>query len=240
MRGEDRQTGQMFSYISTEDRIPKDHPLRQILALASEALKALSPVFDRVDSSEGRSSIPPEMLLRAYLLQIFFGIRSERLLMERIDLDLGFRWFVGLSPDEKVWHHSVFSKNRDRLLKENVAVQFLDALLGLDKVQGLLSDERLAVDGSLIQSQASMKSFRPKGEADAPPPDRNAGRDFRGERRSNKTHESTTDPDARLYRKGIGTAKLCFMGQVLTEGRHGLVVDAMLTRPPAPPSGRRR
>jgi len=151
MQDADRRNEQLFSYISTEDRIPKDHPLRQILALANESLKALSPVFDRVYASKGRPSVPPEMLLRAYLLQVFFGIRSERLLMERIDFDLGFRWFVGLSPDEKVWHHSVFSKNRDRLFKEDVVVQFLDALLGLDKVQRLLADERFAVDRSLIE-----------------------------------------------------------------------------------------
>jgi len=230
MRSADRRSERPVNCIFTEDRIPKGHPMRRILALANEAPGALSPVFDRVYASEGRPSLSPEMLLRAYLQQIFCGIRSERFLMEQIDFDLVFRWLAGRSLDERVWRRSVFSRNRNRLLEEDAAVQFPDTLFGLDKVQRLLLDGRFAIDGSLIHSHASMKSVRPKGEADVSPPDRNVGRDFRGEWRSNETHESTADAESRLYRKGVGTAKPCFTDHVLTEGRHVLAVDAMLTR----------
>jgi transposase len=212
--------------------VPTGHPLRAIRAVVNEALGDVSPTFAGLYAPLGRRSIPPEQLLRALLLQAFYSIRSERQLMERLDFDLLFRWFVGLGIDDPVWDHSTFSKNRDRLLEGDVAAEFLAALLDRPKVRRLLSSEHFSVDGSLIQAWASMKSFRPK-EGDGTPPSggRNGSLDFRGERRRNTSHASTTDPDALLYRKGPGMeARLCFVGHVLMENRSGLVVDAELTR----------
>jgi transposase len=231
MRGEDRQSGALFSYVSCEARVPADHPLRPIRAIVDEALEVLSPAFERLYSKTGRPSIAPEKLMRALLLQAFYGIRSERQLMEQLDYNLLFRWFVGLSMDAPVWDATVYSKNRDRLIEGEIAARFLDAVLAGDRVKALLSDDHFSVDGTLIDAWASMKSFRPKdgGDDDEPPPGRNAERDFRGQKRSNETHASVTDPDARLYRKGNGqSSRLCFMGHVLMENRNGLIVDAAL------------
>ena len=192
----------------------------------------LSPAFDRLYSDLGRPSIPPEKLLRALLLQAFYSVRSERQLMEQLDYNLLFRWFVGLAMDAPIWDVTVFTKNRDRFLEGEVAAQFFQAVLGQPEVRALLSDEHFSVDGTLIEAFASMKSFKPKAEGgDQPPADRrNAERDFHGEKRTNDSHASTTDPDARLYRKGRGKeAKLCHMGHLLMENRNGLIVDAMLT-----------
>jgi transposase len=232
MRGSDGRSGALFSYVDLEARVPAGHPLRTIQAIVNEALGELSPTFTRLYAPLGRPSIPPEQLLRALLLQAFYSIRSERQLMERLDFDLLFRWFVGLGIDDQVWDHSTFSKNRDRLLEGDVAAAFLATLLDRPKVRRLLSSEHFSVDGSLIRAWASMKSFRPKDGDDVPPGGgRNPSRDFRGERRSNATHGSSTDPDALLYRKGPGMeARLCFVGHVLMENRHGLVVDTELTR----------
>jgi transposase len=232
MRGSDERSGALFSYVDLEARVPAGHPLRAIRGIVNDALDGLSPTLAGLYAPLGRPSIPPEQLLRALLLQAFYSIRSERQLMERLDFDLLFRWFVGLGIDDAVWDHSTFSKNRDRLLKGDIAAEFLATLLDRPKVRRLLSSEHFSVDGSLIQAWASMKSFRPKDGDDAPPGGgRNPSRDFRGERRSNATHGSTTDPDALLYRKGPGMeARLCFVGHVLMENRNGLVVDAELTR----------
>jgi transposase len=231
MRGSDERSGALFSYVDLEARVPSGHPLRAIRAIVNEALGELSPTFARLYAPQGRPSIPPEQLLRALLLQAFYSIRSERQLMERLDFDLLFRWFVGLGIDDPVWDHSTFSKNRDRLLEGDVAAEFLATLLDRPKVRRLLSSEHFSVDGSLVEAWASMKSFRPKDDPGDPPEGRNGSRDFHGERRRNDSHASTTDPDARLYRKGPGQeARLCFVGHVLMENRHGLVVDAELTR----------
>ena len=233
MRGVDQRTGELFSYVDLEVRVRTDHPLRPIRAIVNEALSAVeqevAPLYARI----GRPSIPPEMLLRAMLLQAFYSIRSERQLMERLEFDLLFRWFVGLGVDDPAWDHSTFSKNRDRLLEGDVAAKLLCAVLAQPRVKRLLSTEHFSVDGTLIEAWASMKSFRPKDGSDEPPSEggRNAETDFRGERRSNATHASTTDPDARLYRKGDGKeAKLCFMGHALMENRSGLLVGICLTR----------
>ena len=232
MRGSDERSGALFSYVDLEARVPSGHPLRAIREIVDEALAGLSPTFARLYAPLGRPSIPPEQLLRALLLQAFYSIRSARQLMERLDFDLLFRWFVGLGIDDPVWDHSTFSKNRDRLLEGDVAAEFLATLLDCPKVRRRLSSEHFSVDGSLIQAWASMKSLRSKDGDGAPPSGgRNPSRDFRGERRSNATHGSTTDPDALLYRKGPGMeARLCFVGHVLMENRSGLVVDAELTR----------
>lgn len=231
MRGQEDVSADMFSYVRLEERIPADHPLRAIRRLADEALGALNDRFEALYSRKGRPSIPPEMLLRASLLQAFFSVRSERQLMEQIDYNLLFRWFVGLSMDAPVWHATVFSHNRDRLMAADVARDFLAALMGLAQVRALLSSDHFSVDGTLIDAWASMKSFRPKdGSGDPPGPGRNGERNFRAEKRSNETHASTTDPDARLYRKSDGQgSRLCFMGHVLMENRNGLAVDATLT-----------
>lgn len=193
---------------------------------------SLNKRFEGLYSSMGRPSIPPEMLLRATLLQAFFSVRSERMLMEQINYNLLFRWFVGLPMDAEVWHPTVFTHNRDRLLEAEVAHEFLAALLALPQVKKLLSSEHFSVDGTLIDAWASMKSFRPKDGSGVPPsPGRNGERNFHKEKRSNETHASTTDPDARLYRKADGReSRLCFMGHVLMENRNGLAVDAALTR----------
>jgi len=234
MRGSDKRSGELFSYVDVEQRVRPDHPLRAIRSLTDAALAALSTDFAALYSGMGRPSIAPEMLLRAMLLQAFYSVRSERQLMERLEFDLLFRWFVGLGIDAAVFDHSTFSKNRDRLLAGEIAAKFLTAVLAQPGVKRLLSSEHFSVDGTLIEAWASMKSFKPKK-----PPDgggtagggRNAPADFKGEKRCNETHRSTTDPDARLYRKGPGMeAKLCFIGHALMENRSGLIVDTRLTR----------
>jgi transposase len=228
MRGSDRTSGSLFSYVDLESRVPASHPLRTIREIANDVLAALDGDFERLYEGRGRESIAPERLLRASLLQAFYSVRSERQLMEQIDYNLLFRWFVGLGIDDAVWDHSTFSKNRDRLLDADVAAKFLQAVLRHAKVKRFLSDEHFSVDGTLVEAWASMKSFRAKDGSDEPPASgRNGERDFHGENRANDTHESKTDPDARLYRKGKGQpAKLCFMGHALIENRHGLVVQA--------------
>src|SRR6266550_4601562 len=217
MRGEQRGSEGLFSYIRLEERIAADHPLRTIRALVNEVLATLSGRFEELYSHTGRPSIPPEYLLRATLLQAFFTVRSERQLMEQINYNLLFRWFVGLGVDDAVWDHSTFSKNRDRLLDADVAAKFLAAVLRHPQVRGFLSDEHFSVDGTLVEAWASIKSFRAKNGSDEPPsPGRNGERHFHNEKRSNDTHASTTDPDAKLYRKGSGqAAKLCYMGHAL-------------------------
>jgi transposase len=235
MRGGDVRTDSLFSYVSCEARVPKDHPLRPIRAIVDEALEALSPEFEKLYAPIGRPSIPPEKLLRALLLQAFYSVRSERQLMEQLDYNLLFRWFTGLAMAAPIWDVTVFTKNRERLLDGDVAAKFMAAVLGQPRVKALLSDDHLSVDGTLIEAWASMKSFKPKDEAGDEPPDgggRNAERDFHGERRRNDTHASTTDPEARLYRKGCGKeARLCHMGHLLMENRHGLIVDALVSEP---------
>ena len=236
MRGEDHRSEGIFSYVRLEQRIPADHPLRPIRDLVDAALQDLSRDFGRLYARDGRPSIPPERLLRALLLQAFFTVRSERQLMEQLDYNLLFRWFVGLSMDDPVWDATVFCKNRDRLLDGDIAAKFFVAVLDLPQVRKLLASEHFSVDGTLIEAWASMKSFVPK---DGDPPAaggggsrgcRNAERDFHGEKRKNDTHSSTTDPDARLFRKGAGKeAKLCHMGHLMTENRNGLIVDARLS-----------
>ena len=233
MRGGDNRTGELFSYVDLEARVRRDHPLRAIRTIVNEALSALEREFAGLYSPIGRPSIPPEKLLRAMLLQAFYSIRSERLLMERLEYDLLFRWFVGIGVDVAAWDHSVFSKNRDRLLEGDIAAKFLAAVLAQAKVKKLLSSDHFSVDGTLIEAWASMKSVKRKdgsGESPAQGGGRNAEADFHGQKRSNDTHASTTDPDARLYRKGKGKeTKLCFIGHGLMENRHGLLVDACLT-----------
>jgi transposase len=237
LRGSDERTGALFSYVDLESRVRKDHPLRTIRRLVNEALSALEGEFSGLYSGMGRPSIAPEKLLRAMLLQAFYSIRSERQLMERLEFDLLFRWFVGLGIDDAVWDHSSFSKNRDRLLEGDIAAKFLAAILAQPPVKKLLSTEHFSVDGTLIEAWASMKSIRPKSpedNADEPPTSgggRNPDASFHGQKRSNATHASSTDPQARLYKKGAGKeAKLCFMGHGLMENRHGLLVDACLTQ----------
>jgi transposase len=231
MRGREEGSEGLFSYVRLEERIPADHPLRSIRPLVDEALGSLNGRFEGLYSWMGRPSIPPEMLLRATLLQAFFSVRSERMLMEQINYNLLFRWFVGLPMDAEVWHPTVFTHNRDRLMDADVAREFLAALLALPQVRKLLSSEHFSVDGTLIEAWASMKSFRPKdGSGEPPGPGRNSERNFHKEKRSNESHASTTDPDARLYRKADGReSRLCFMGHVLMENRNGLAVDAALT-----------
>jgi transposase len=242
MRGVDQRTGALFSYVDLEARVRADHPLRPIRSIVNEALAALESEFAPLYARMGRPSIPPEKLIRAMLLQAFYSIRSERQLMERLDYDLLFRWFVGLGIDDAAWDHSTFSKNRDRLLEGDLAAKVLATVLSQPRVKRLLSTDHFSVDGTLIEAWASMKSFKPKssssgddpeGDSGEPPAERgrNADTNFRGEQRSNASHASTTDPDARLYRKGGGKeAKLCFMGHVLMENRSGLLVGACLTQ----------
>lgn len=236
MRGNDVVSGSLFSYVDLEERVPADHPLRTIRRLVDDALLSLDGVFSSSYSVIGRPSIAPEKLLRALLLQIFYSIRSERQLMEQLDYNLLYRWFVGLGIDDSVWVATVFSKNRDRLLVGDVATAFLKAVLAHGDVQPLLSDEHFSVDGTLIDAWASMKSFRPLDEQgdERGPDDKAGGRNrqsnFHNEKRSNQTHRSTTDGEARLYKKGAGKeAKLCFMGHALMENRHGLIVDNATT-----------
>jgi transposase len=229
MRGADQQQNHMFSYLSPEMRVRKDHPLRAIRAMVDEVLTQLSRRFDTMYASAGRPSIPPEKLLRAQLLQMLYSIRSERLLMEEMDYNLLFRWFVGLNADDEVWDATTFTKNRDRLLEADVAKEFLAHVVEQARVEGLTSDEHFTVDGTLLEAWASQKSFQPKQEKPAPPPDDpgNPTINFRGERRSNETHESKTDPDALLARKSEGKeSKLSYSGNLLVENRNGLIVDA--------------
>src|SRR5882757_69014 len=232
MRGSDERTGELFSYVDLEERVPADHPLRSIRTIVNEVLEGLNGEFARIYSGTGRPSIAPERLLRALLLQTFYTIRSERQLMEQLDYNLLYRWFVGLGVDEAVWVPTVFTKNRDRLLEADVARKFLAELMDHNELRGLLSDEHFSVDGTQIAAWASMKSFRAKDGSDDPPGSgRNGERDFHGEKRSNATHASTTDPEAQLYRKGRGKeAKLSFVGHTLMENRSGLIVAATLTK----------
>jgi transposase len=235
MRGADHQQSSMFSYISAERRVSKDHPLRAIRAMTDAALGELSPRFDAIYASEGRPSIPPEKLLRALLLQVLYTVRSERQLMEQLDYNLLFRWFVGLAIDDPVWDVTVFTKNRDRLLAGEIAKGFFTAVVEQARTQGLLSAEHFTVDGTLIEAWAGHKSFQRKdGTAPTTPPDddpRNPSVDFHGQRRRNDTHQSTTDPQALLARKGEGKeAKLSYAGHVLMENRQGLAVDGCVTQ----------
>ena len=230
MRGSDTRTGELFSYVDLEDRVPAKHPLRVIRRIVNDVLIALDAEFEKIYAATGRPSIAPERLLRALLLQAFYTIRSETQLMEQLDYNLLYRWFVGLGVDEPVWVPTVFTKNRDRLLEAAVARKFLAELLNHKEVRALLSDEHFSVDGTQIAAWASMKSFQAKdGSSEPPSPGRNGERDFHGEKRSNETHASTTDPEAKLYRKGKGKeAKLSFVGNAMTENRHGLVVETEL------------
>jgi transposase len=234
MRGLDTQQSTMFSYLSPEMRVPADHPLRPIRLMVDRLLVRLDPQFDKMYSDMGRPSIAPEKLLRALLIQIFFSIRSERLLMEMLAYNLLFRWFVGMNMDEDVWVPTVYSKNRDRLLAGNIAEVFFDEVLAEAKDANLLSDEHFTVDGTLIEAWAGMKSFRPKDGSGAGPSDSDPGNptvNFHGEKRSNVTHESTTDPQALLARKGDGKeAKLSYAGHVLMDNRNGLIVNTRLTQ----------
>ena len=232
MRGGDEQTAAMFSYLSPEALVPQGHPLRAIRGVVNAALERLSPEFAKLYSPFGRASIAPEKLLRALLLQAFYGVRSERQLMEQVSYNMLFRWFIGLSMDAAVWDVTVFTKNRDRLLEGDIARAFLLSVLADPAIRPLLSNEHFSVDGTMIEAWASMKSFQPKDGSGPPPgPGRNADQDFRGQKRSNDTHASTTDPDARLYRKADGQpARLCYLGHLLMENRHGLIVDTETTR----------
>jgi transposase len=228
MRGEDNKQEGMFSYVSPEKRVPADHPLRPVRKMVDEILKEMSPQFGKLYSAVGRPSIAPERLLRALLLQIFYSVRSERLLMEQLQYNLLFRWFVGMEMDEAVWNHAVFSKNRERLLNEEMAEGFFQQVLS--QAKPYLSDEHFTVDGTLIEAWAGHKSYRRKG-GPGDKPGSGGEVDFRGETRSNQTHESRTDADAQLYRKSKGSeAKLSYLGHVLMENRHGLLVQTMLTR----------
>jgi len=237
MRGEDIQQGELFSYGSLEERVPANHPLRPIRKMVDEALKTLSGRFDEIYDEDGRKSIPPERLLRALLLQMFYTIRSERMLMEQLEYNLLFRWFVGLSVNEPVWHPTVFTKNRDRLLEGVVSEEFFSLVVCQARTMRLLSDEHFTVDGTLVEAWAGQKSFQvKKKDANEPkpptPPDAgsNPTINFRKKKRSNQTHQSVTDPSARLFKKTKGSeARLCYLGHVMAENRNGLVVDCRLT-----------
>lgn len=231
MRGADHQQANIFSYLSPEQRVREDHPLRSIRTMADKALVDMSPLFDSMYAATGRPSIPPEKLLRAQLVQMLYSVRSERLLMEEIDYSVLFRWFVGMNMDEPVWDATVFTKNRDRLLDGDVAKEFLVQVVGQAQAIGLTSDEHFTVDGTLIEAWASLKSFQRKDGKEAPGPDDpgNPTVDFHGEKRSNQTHESKTDPDAKLARKGNGKeAKLSYNGNLLVENRNGLILHTEL------------
>ena len=233
MRGSDGMQEALFTMSKLEDFVPSDHPLRSIQVLVNEALSRLNGLFNEIYADTGRASIAPEKLMRALLLQVFYSVRSERQLVEQLRYNLLFRWFVGVAIDDAVWDHSVFSKNRDRLLEHAVVEAFFTEIMQLADAKGLLSKEHFSVDGTLIQAWASHKSFRPKdGSNDQTPsgPGRNAQADWKGKPRTNDTHESTTDPDARLFRKSNNTASiLCYQGHVLMENRTGLVVGAVVT-----------
>ena len=229
MRGDDQQQSHIFSYLSPEERVQKDHPLRSIRAMVDEVLSQLSRRFDGMYATVGRPSIAPEKPLRAQLLQMLYSIRSERLLMEEMDYNLLFRWFVGLNADDAVWDATVFTKNRDRLLEADVAQEFLLRVVAHARAKGLTSDEHFTVDGTLLEAWAGAKSFQPKDKQSTPPPDDpgNPTVNFRGEQRSHETHASKTDPEALLARKGEGKeSKLSYCGNLLVENRNGLIVDA--------------
>ncbi|MCK4415268.1 MAG: IS5 family transposase [Candidatus Eisenbacteria sp.] len=235
MRGDDRRQKAMFSYVTLEQRVPRDHPLRPIREMVDRALAEMSPEFEKLYSGVGRPSIAPERLLRGLLIQVLYTIRSERMLMEQLGYNLLFRWFVGLEMDDPVWVPTVFSKNRDRLLAGEIARSFFEKVLAQARERHLLSNEHFTVDGTLLEAWASQKSFRPKGQGDpkdGPPADRgNPSVNFRGERRTNETHQSRTDPEARLYRKGNNVgATLCYLGHALMENRNGLIVDARVSQ----------
>lgn len=233
MRGTDEKQAWMFSYISAEKRVPKDHPLKAVRTMVDAILMEMSPAFETLYSKAGRLSIAPEKLMRALLLQVLYTVRSERLLMEQLDYNLLFRWFVGLSMDDKVWDATVFSKNRERLLDGDIARIFFEQVLSLARSQHILSNEHFTVDGTLIEAWAGHKSFKKKGGKSSNSSDDpgNPTVDFRGEKRSNETHESTTDPDARLYKKAAGQeSKLCYLGHLLMENRNGLAVNACITK----------
>jgi transposase len=227
MRGDDNLQEGIFSYISPEKRVPADHPLRPIRKLVDEILKEMSPQFAKLYSSVGRPSIAPERLLRSLLLQIFYSVRSERMLIEQLQYNLLFRWFVGMEMDEEVWNHAVFSKNRERLLNEEIAEGFFRRVI--ERAKPFMSDEHFTVDGTLIEAWASHKSFRRK-DGKGNPPEAGGDVDFHGEKRKNETHASTTDPEARLFKKSKGSeAKLSYLGHVLMENRNGLLVQTFLT-----------
>lgn len=233
MRGDAIEPEAMFSYINATQRVPQDHPLRAVRTMVDSVLRELSPRFQKLYSHTGRPSIPPERLLRALLLQVLYSIRSERMLMEQLDYNLLFRWFVGLTMDDPIWDPTVFTKNRDRLLRGEIAQLFFDRVLAQAREHGLTSDEHFTVDGTLVEAWAGLKSFKRKDATDHEPPDDpgNPTVNFHGEKRSSDTHQSTTDPDARLYTKGSGQeAKLYFMGHVVMENRNGLAVGARLTQ----------
>jgi transposase len=237
MRGIDSQQSELFSYGSVEERIPAKHPLRAIRLMVDEALKVMSGRFDEIYGDDGRPSIAPERLLRALLLQMLYSVRSERMLMEQLAYNLLYRWFVGLSENEPVWHPTVFTKNRDRLLEGAVAEEFFSLIVKQARSRKLLSDEHFTVDGTLVEAWAGQKSFQRKSSDDdplnPPPPDHggNPTVNWHKEKRSNDTHQSRTDPMARLYKKTRGSeARLAYLGHVLTENRNGLVVDVRLTQ----------
>ena len=233
----------MFSYLSPEQRVPADHRLRAVRALTDDGLRSMSPQFARLYSTTGRPSIPPEQLLRALLLQVLYTVRSERLLMEELDDNLLFRWFVGLHLDDPVWHPTTCTKNQDRLLAGEVAAAFFDTIGRQAWAIGLLSDEHVTVDGTQLEAWASLKSFRPRTGPQGPPSDDpgNPTVDVHGERRRNDTHQSMTDPQARLYRKGSGReATLAYLGHVLLDNRHGLVANVCVTAATGPPNATRR
>jgi len=234
MRGSDGRQDEIWSYVSAEERIPQDHPMRGMRLLVDRVLKDLSPRFSALYSDTGRPSIPPERLLRALLVQVLYTIRSERLLMEQLNYNILFRWFVGLSMDDRVWDATVFTKNRDRLLAGDIAEAFFEKVLGQARAEGLLSDEHFTVDGTLIEAWAGQKSFQRKDGSDrtTPPDDPgNPSVDFHKEKRSNATHESTTDPEARLFKKTKGSeAKLCYLGHLLMENRNGLAMSTLVTQ----------
>jgi transposase len=233
MRGADQQPDAMFSYVSPEQRVPKDHPLRPIREMANQALEELSPRFSKIYAASGRPSIAPEKLLRALLMQVLYSVRSERMLMEQLDYNLLFRWFVGLNMDDPVWDPTTFTKNRDRLLEGDIAQAFFAAVLEQIRRKNLLSDEHFSVDGTLLEAWASQKSFRRKDGREQASSDDDPGNptvDFKGEKRSNQTHRSTTDPDAMLAKKSKGKeAKLSYAAHVLIENGHGIIVDTELT-----------
>lgn len=236
MRGTRQQQDAMFSYVSIEDRVSADHPLRRIKGLVDPLLQSMSKSFDPLYAVTGRQSIPPEYLLKASLLQMLYSIRSERLLVEEMNYNLLFRWFIGLSMDDEVWDHSTFTKNRDRLLAGDIATKLLEQVLGLAREHRLLSDEHFTVDGTLVEAWASQKSFQPKNQkptdqSSRPDDPSNPTINFHGQERKNDTHQSTTDPEARLFRKGSGKeAKLSYMGHIVVENRHSLVVQSAFTQ----------
>jgi transposase len=231
MRGDDPRHDHLFSYVTPEARVRADHPLRPIRRMTDAALARLSARFDQLYSTTGRPSIPPEKLLRALLLQVLYSIRSERLLMEELDYSVLYRWFVGLGLDDPIWDATTFSKNRERLLQGDVADAFFAEVLAAIRTEGLLSDEHFTVDGTLLEAWASHKSFRPRGDGPTPPDDpKNPTVSFHGQARRNDTHQSTTDPDARLYKKAVGReAKLGYLAHLLTENRHGFIIDTAVT-----------